>query len=176
MSGDQAMKRKCSIQTPLGEMTALLEQGCLSELRFVGQKYAPEDRGEWRADPDHPVFVALRSQLGAYFAGQLCDFDLPLAPRGTAFQTVVWELLRSIPAGTTTSYGALARHVAGQRAGRMPAAQAVGGAVGHNPIAIVIPCHRVIGADGSLTGYAGGLDRKIALLELEKACCPARRD
>jgi len=170
------MKRSCRIQTPLGEMTAELEEGCLSGLRFAGQRYAPDDRGECPGDPDHPVFAALRSQLADYFAGTLCEFDLPLAPRGTEFQTAVWELLRSIPPGTTTTYGALARQVAGQRDGRIPAAQAVGGAVGHNPIAIVIPCHRVVGADGSLTGYAGGLDRKTALLELEKGCCSAGQD
>ena len=162
------MKRKCCIRTPLGEMTALLEQGGLRELRFVGQKYAHEDTGQWREDPHHPVFVALRGQLDAYFAGQPCAFDLPLDPRGTEFQLAVWSLLRAIPAGTTTTYGALARLVAGQREGRIPSAQAVGGAVGHNPIAIIIPCHRVVGADGSLTGYAGGLDRKAALLTLEK--------
>jgi methylated-DNA-[protein]-cysteine S-methyltransferase len=169
------MKRTCSIPTPLGEMIAVVEEGGLSELRFVGQKYAPVDSGAWQKDPDHPVLMALRSQLSDYFAGQLRDFDLPLAPRGTAFQMAVWGLLRSIPAGTTTTYGALARQVAGQRAGRIPAAQAVGGAVGHNPVAIVIPCHRVIGADGSLTGYAGGLDRKTALLALEKDGAPAGR-
>ena len=103
----------------------------------------------------------------------VADSDLPLTPRGTAFQLAVWTLLRSIPAGATTTYGALARQLAGQREGRIPAAQAVGGAVGHNPIAIIIPCHRVVGADGSLTGYAGGLDRKAALLALENAKHPS---
>lgn len=161
------MKRKCILKTPLGEMIALAEQDHLCRLNFVGQKYAPEEGGEWREAPDDPLFFALRDQLDAYFAGQLRVFDLPLAPRGTAFQVAVWSLLRTIPAGTTTTYGALARELAGQREGRIPSAQAVGGAVGHNPIAIIIPCHRVIGADGSLTGYAGGLDRKAALLALE---------
>ena len=161
------MKLKCSIQTPLGEMIALAEQESLCGLRFVGGKHVPEAAGEWREEPDHPLFAALRGQLGAYFAGQLRVFDLPLAPRGTAFQMAVWALLRSIPAGATTTYVALARQLAGQREGRIPAAQAVGGAVGRNPIAIIIPCHRVIGSDGSLTGYAGGLDRKAALLALE---------
>jgi methylated-DNA-[protein]-cysteine S-methyltransferase len=163
------MKRRCTIQTPLGEMIALAEQASLCGLWFAGQKYAPEGSGEWREDPDHPLFFTLRDQLAAYFNGQLRAFDLPLAPRGTAFQMAVWALLRSIPAGATTSYGALARQLAGQREGRIPSAQAVGGAVGHNPISIIIPCHRVVGADGSLTGYAGGLDRKAALLALENA-------
>ncbi len=163
------MKSKCDIQTPLGEMIALAEQSALTELRFVGQKYAPENTGEWRHDPDHPLFTALREQLDDYFAGRLQTFDLPLAPRGTPFQMAVWELLRGIPSGQTVTYGALAGRLAEQRQGRVPAAQAVGGAVGRNPIAIIIPCHRVLGANGSLTGYAGGVERKAALLELEKA-------
>jgi len=157
----------------LGEMIALAEQGNLCGLHFAGGKHAPECGEAWREDPDHPLFSALRGQLDSYFAGQLRVFDLPLAPRGTAFQMAVWVLLRRIPAGTTTTYGALARQLAGQREGRLPAAQAVGGAVGHNPIAIIIPCHRVVGADGSLTGYAGGLDRKAALLALENVKNPA---
>ncbi len=163
------MKRGCSIRTPLGDMIALAEQDALCGLWFVGQKHAPENSGEWLRDPDHPVFTELRRQLEAYFAGTLREFDLALAPQGTPFQLAVWSLLRAIPAGEITSYGALARQLAMQREGRLPAAQAVGGAVGRNPISIVIPCHRVVGADGSLTGYAGGLDRKTALLALEKA-------
>jgi methylated-DNA-[protein]-cysteine S-methyltransferase len=163
------MKLQCSITTPLGEMVALVEQDSLCELRFTGQKYAREDAGEFRQKPDHPVLVALRRQLDAYFAGNLQIFDLPLAPKGTPFRMAVWALLRTIPAGTTTTYGALARRVAKRRGGSIPAAQAVGGAVGHNPIAIIIPCHRVVGTNESLTGYAAGLDRKAALLALEKA-------
>ncbi len=161
------MKWECSIRTPLGEMIARLEQDGLCGLWFVGQKYAPDDTGDRKRDPNHPVFVTLRSQLTAYFAGQLRGFDMPLAPRGTPFQMAVWALLRTIPSGETTTYGALARRLAEQREGRIPSAQAVGGAVGRNPIAIIIPCHRVVGANGSLTGYAGGLDRKAALLTLE---------
>jgi methylated-DNA-[protein]-cysteine S-methyltransferase len=170
------MKRGCSIQTPLGVMIALSEQDRLCELRFVGQKYAPEVWGEWLEDPSTALFSALRGQLGEYFSGQRQAFDLPLAPAGTEFQTIVWELLLTIPAGVTTTYGALARQVASQRGGRTPSAQAVGGAVGRNPIAIIIPCHRVIGADGALTGYAGGLDRKSALLKLEEGVCQIQAD
>jgi methylated-DNA-[protein]-cysteine S-methyltransferase len=168
---EKAMKRGCSIQTPLGEMIALSEQDRLCGLSFVGQKYAPEVGGEWLEDPANALFSSLRGQLGEYFSGQLRTFDLPLTPVGTEFQLAVWELLLTIPAGVTTTYGTLARRVAGQRGGRIPSAQAVGGAVGRNPIAIIIPCHRVIGADGSLTGYAGGLDRKAALLKLENGIC-----
>lgn len=163
------MRQNCIIQTPLGEMIALVEQDSLSELCFAGQKNAPEDTGDWRLNPDHPVFTVLREQLDSYFAGQLQTFDLPLATCGTEFQTQCWTLLRSIPFGKTVTYGELARQLAEQRQGRIPAAQAVGGAVGRNPIEIIIPCHRVVGADRTLTGYAGGLERKAALLKLEKA-------
>jgi methylated-DNA-[protein]-cysteine S-methyltransferase len=153
-------------------MNAMVEQNVLCGLWFAGQKYAPEDAGKWLEDPDHAVFSSLRGQLDDYFAGRLRAFDVPLAPKGTDFQMAVWALLRTIPAGTTTTYGALAKQLAAQREGHIPSAQAVGGAVGHNPIAILIPCHRVIGADGSLTGYAGGLDRKAALLALENVQNP----
>ena len=150
-------------------MMALEEQNALCGLWFAGGKHVPAIEGEWAHDPDLPLFAALRGQLDAYFNGSLREFDLPLAPVGTPFRMAVWELLRAIPSGTTTTYGALARQLAAHREGRLPAAQAVGGAVGHNPLTIIVPCHRVIGADGSLTGYAGGLERKTALLALEKA-------
>ncbi len=162
------MKSKCSIRTPLGEMIALAEGESLCGLWFAGQKYAPGNTPDWLPEPDHPVFKALRGQLDAYFAGKLRVFDLPVAPRGTPFQMAVWALLRAIPAGTTTTYGALAGQMAERGNGRVPSARAIGGAVGHNPIAVIIPCHRVVGANGSLTGYAAGLDRKAALLALEK--------
>lgn len=162
------MKRTCIIQTPLGEMIAIAEEGGLSGLWFVGEKHAPEQPGGGTEDPGYPLFLKLQTQLSAYFSGKPMAFDLPLAPHGTRFQMVVWELLRTIPRGETTTYGTLAKLAGAQRGGKMPAPQAVGGAVGRNPVSIIIPCHRVIGADGSLTGYAGGLDRKAALLELEK--------
>jgi methylated-DNA-[protein]-cysteine S-methyltransferase len=150
-------------------MIAMVEQDEVCGLWFTGQKYAPEGVKEWVENPQHPLLSNLRGQLDAYFKGCLPAFNLPLAPKGTAFQMAVWSLLRTIPSGTITTYGALARQLDGQREGRTPSAQAVGGAVGHNPISIIIPCHRVIGADGSLTGYAGGLERKAALLALERA-------
>lgn len=161
------MKRYGTIPTPLGEMIAVEEEGNLRRLWFVGQKYAPAYSAGLRHDPDSSVLASLREQLDAYFAGRLREFNLPVAPEGTPFQQAVWALLRGIPPGTTTTYGALARELAAGKGGRVPAPQAVGQAVGHNPIAIVIPCHRVVGADGSLTGYAGGLDRKAALLAME---------
>ena len=169
------MQRFCTILTPLGEMIALEQQDSLCGLWFSGQKHAPAPVGEWLPAPDLPLFVVLREQLEDYFTGEFREFDLPLAPQGTPFRLAVWELLRTIPAGGTTTYGALARQLAAQRDGRLPAAQAVGGAVGHNPLTIIVPCHRVVGADGSLTGYAGGLDRKAALLALEKRWISVQR-
>jgi methylated-DNA-[protein]-cysteine S-methyltransferase len=163
------MRQECTIQTPLGKMVATVEEDALTGLWFVGQKTDPQTTGDSTENPDHPVLTALRGQLDTYFAGALLAFDLPVAARGTPFQMAVWALLHKIPSGTTTTYGSLARQLAEHRGGRVPAAQAVGGAVGRNPVAIIIPCHRVIGADGSLTGYGGGPDRKSALLALEKA-------
>lgn len=162
-----AITWKCRIRTPLGEMLAIADHDALCELRFSGQRHAPEDTAEYCEVTDHPILLKVREQLAAYFTGQPTSFDLPLNPGGTPFQQVVWNLLLTIPRGETTTYGALAQKVGNKRNGLIPAAQAIGGAVGRNPIAIVIPCHRVIGADGSLTGYAGGIDRKIALLKLE---------
>jgi methylated-DNA-[protein]-cysteine S-methyltransferase len=156
------------IQTPLGEMIALAEDEALCELKFAGQKYEPSVAAQWVQTPDLKLFTELRRQLVAYLDGKLRVFDLPLAPAGTPFQLAVWTLLQTIPHGATTTYGALAGQLAGQRGGTAPAAQAVGGAVGRNPLAIIVPCHRVIGADGSLIGYAGGLERKAALLALER--------
>jgi methylated-DNA-[protein]-cysteine S-methyltransferase len=158
----------CHIPTPLGEMIALAEQESLCGLWFADQRHLPADREEWHSDPALLLFAALRQQMEAYFRGTLGEFDLPLLLRGTPFRRAVWSMLRTIPAGTTTTYGALARQLAEERNGSLPAPQAVGGAVGHNPLTIIIPCHRVIGTNGSLTGYAGGLHRKAALLELEK--------
>jgi methylated-DNA-[protein]-cysteine S-methyltransferase len=149
-------------------MTGLADEDGLRGLWFAGQKYEPEMIPDWIEDPGYPAFASLREQLDAYFRGGLRVFDLSIAPEGTPFQVAVWNLLLRIPAGITTTYGALARQLAADRGGRALSAQAVGGAVGHNPISIIVPCHRVIGANGSLTGYAGGLDRKSALLALEK--------
>ena len=115
---------------------------------------------------DLPVFGEAVKWLDLYFAGKEPDFMPALSPSGTTFQQAVWEILRTIPYGATTSYGTIAKCLE-KRAGKRMSAQAVGGAVGRNPISILIPCHRVIGANGSLTGYAGGLDKKEYLLELE---------
>jgi methylated-DNA-[protein]-cysteine S-methyltransferase len=129
--------------------------------------YMEEHRHGPRVDPawvrNDAAFAEVARQLDEYFAGRRRTFDLPLAPTGTPFQLAVWEQLRRIPTGTTVSYGELA-----QRVGRPGAARAVGAAVGRNPISVIVPCHRVVGSSGALTGFAGGLDRKRALLALEE--------
>jgi methylated-DNA-[protein]-cysteine S-methyltransferase len=154
-----AATRFTNIESPVGELLLTANAaGALTRLYFP-ERISPQQAG-WTHD-DAP-FLEARRQLAAYFAGELQDFDLRLAPSGTPFQLQVWRALREIPYGATASYGEIARAV-----GAPDAARAVGGANNRNPIAIVIPCHRVIGASGSLTGYGGGLDRKRLLLELE---------
>jgi methylated-DNA-[protein]-cysteine S-methyltransferase len=153
-----------SYESPLGRMLLAATARGLAGVWFVGQRHGPDPSG-WREDPGHPVLRAAVAQLAAYFAGERTDFDLPLDLQdGTSFQQDVWAALRSIPPGGTTSYAELAR-----RLGRPQAARAIGAAVGRNPVSIVVPCHRVLGTGGSLTGYAGGLERKSALLRLEGA-------
>ena len=152
--------------SPLGELTLASDGERLVGLWLRGQKYfaATLEPGA-RVRDDLDVFCAARSWLESYFAGERPAPDaLPLAPRGSAFRREVWRMLCRIPSGEYTTYGALAR-----RLGPGMSAQAVGGAVGHNPISIIIPCHRVVGTGGSLTGYAGGLDKKIWLLRHEGA-------
>jgi methylated-DNA-[protein]-cysteine S-methyltransferase len=148
--------------SPLGPLVATADDHAVTGLWFEDQPGSPPAPD----GPPTPVLRHLGDWLEAYFAGANPPVTLPLAPRGTPFREAVWQLLRAIPYGATTTYGALARELA--RPGRM-SARAVGGAVGHNPISLVIPCHRVIGAHGALTGYGGGLDRKTALLQLEGA-------
>ncbi len=151
----------CFMDTPLGVVLAASEQGALTGLWFAGQKYFPEGVSTWQSAPQTPVFLQTKEFLQAYFAGKRPVMDILLKPKGTVFQQRVWDALREIPYGQTITYGALAKVC------DCNAALAVGGAVGHNPISILIPCHRVVGWDGDLTGYAGGLDRKEALLHLE---------
>jgi methylated-DNA-[protein]-cysteine S-methyltransferase len=152
-------------ETPLGKIQAATDGNALTGLWFIGQKYFPTETGAWSSEPDHPVLVSLKSWLEDYFAKKKPKSRIPLTPAGTDFQQSVWKLLLEIPYGKTSTYGAIASRLAG--AGKKASAQAVGGAVGHNPISLLIPCHRVLGSDGSLTGYAGGIEKKRALLELE---------
>ncbi|MCD8116971.1 MAG: methylated-DNA--[protein]-cysteine S-methyltransferase [Oscillospiraceae bacterium] len=150
--------------SPLGPVTLAGEGDALTGLWFDGQKYFGEKLGP---EGDLPVFRQAVQWLEVYFSGRDPGPVPPVRLRGTAFQMAVWEQLRAIPYGETTTYGAIARTVAAQRGLDSMSAQAVGSAVGRNPVSIIVPCHRVIGANGSLTGYAGGLDKKAALLALE---------
>ena len=155
------------LDSPVGELRLVERDGALTAIEF--SPFAEPDApgpGAPRGvrDDDHPVLARAAEQLGAYFAGELTEFDLPLNPHGTPWQQAVWEQLSAIGYGETSSYGEVAA-----RLGRTNAAsRAVGLANGRNPIPIVIPCHRVVGADGTLTGYAGGLERKQVLLRLEQ--------
>ena len=161
----KTMQRVCTrYESPLGTMLLAASDRGLCGVWFEGQRHGP-DATTWREDPGHPVLVETVAQLRAYFAGERTSFDLPLDLQGgTPFQQSVWSALLGIPRGGTTSYAALARQV-----GKPQAARAIGAAVGRNPVSIVVPCHRVLGTGGSLTGYAGGLERKTALLQLEGA-------
>ena len=161
----------CTYPTPLGAALVTATADALTGLWFVDrQLYLPSEKEQasWIKRTDLPVLQATHDWLNAYFNGDKPLFDLKLAPAGSDFRQAVWNLLLKIPYGQTTTYGKLASEVQIiQSRIRPPAAQAVGGAVGHNPISLVIPCHRVVGANGQLTGYGGGLDRKEALLKLE---------
>jgi methylated-DNA-[protein]-cysteine S-methyltransferase len=150
-------------ESPLGTMLLAATAKGLAGVWFVGQKHGP-DPSAWIEDPAHAVLRQAIAQLKEYFAGTRTHFELPLDMQGTAFQQNVWRALLAIPSGRTTSYGEISRSL-----GRPQAARAVGAAVGRNPVSIVVPCHRVLGTSGTLTGYAGGLERKSALLRLEGA-------
>ena len=156
------MTRYIRFDSPLGPMLVTADENGLTHVDFVGAKYTRPVRPEWVEDPGAPVLVECRRQLEEYFAGKRTGFDLPLAPQGTAFQQRVWEEISRVRFGETISYGELAK-----RAGAPGQARAAGAATGRNPVGVVIPCHRIVGSDGSLTGYAGGLERKRELLELE---------
>lgn len=157
---DPQTKTYTTFDSPIGKLLALGDGEAVTGLYMQNGRRPVTVRGSWERD-DEP-FGELREQLGEYFAGGRREFDLPLAPEGSAFQQRVWSALREIPYGETEAYGALA-----ERIGHPGSARAVGAANGQNPIAIVVPCHRVIGANGTLTGYAGGIERKRLLLDLE---------
>ena len=147
-------------------MLAADETG-LRGLWFDGQKYFARDLSAERIEQNTPALTEAKRWLDIYFAGKEPDFLPPLHPTGSAFRQSVWEILLKIPYGQTTTYGELAAQLAAHNGLKRMSAQAVGGAVGHNPISIIVPCHRVVGTGGSLTGYAGGLAKKLALLKLE---------
>ena len=154
-------------ESPVGNLTLVSNGRQLTGLFVDGQRYFP-DVSKMETKKDLAVFDATIHWLDAYFEGKSpCGETIPLKPEGTAFRMAVWKLLMAIPYGETTTYGELARKL-NETAGMKTCARAVGNAVGHNPISIIIPCHRVVGADGGLTGYAGGLDVKQKLLKLEQ--------
>jgi methylated-DNA-[protein]-cysteine S-methyltransferase len=153
-----------TLKTPLGPITVAAENEALTGLWFFNQKYYPIQKSEWIDKPDYPLFKSLDAWLHDYFSGKKPKLDFKLNPQGTVFQKRVWKLLLKIPYGKTSTYGAIAKQLAAEKGS---SARAVGGAVGHNPISLLIPCHRVIGASGNITGYAGGIDKKTALLKLE---------
>ncbi len=157
------------VDSPIGPLTLAGAGPGLSYLRMIGQAHEPSRLGWQLAGPG--VFGRAVDQLRAYFAGELLDFDLDLEPLGTEFQRRVWAALQTIPYGQTRTYGQIADQI-----GSPGAARAVGLANARNPISIIVPCHRVIGASGRLTGYAGGLNRKQALLDLERCAAPAASD
>lgn len=155
--------------SPLGEILIAADDVGLTGLWFDEQKYFARSLGEEHKEREIHIFKDVKCWLEIYFSGKEPGFDIPLHFIGTDFQKQVWEILCDIPYGDTITYGEIAKKVAKRRGFPTMSAQAVGGAVGHNGIGIIVPCHRVIGADGSLTGYAGGLDRKKKLLILENA-------
>ncbi len=151
-----------TFESPIGPLLLMSDGQSLTGLHTDSDKHRPAMRPEWIEDAAAAPFSEMKAQLRAYFAGRLTEFDLPLAPQGTEFQLCVWQELRGIPYGETISYAELARRI-----GKPNASRAVGMANSRNPISIIVPCHRVIGADNSLTGYAGGLERKRMLLAHE---------
>lgn len=156
-------------QSPLGPVLLAANHNRLSGLWFQGQKYFARCLDKTHAEKEIPLFQSVKHWLSIYFSGKKPDFSIPLHFTGTAFQHEVWETLCTIPYGQTITYGQIASQMALKRGLSRLSAQAVGNAVGHNSISILVPCHRVIGKSGSLTGYAGGMDKKLKLLNLEKA-------
>lgn len=162
---------QATFETPVGPMTAVVSDAGVKSLTFGAEARAlparyDRDEASPTTERAAEILAAVEKQVHAYFAGELKAFDLPLAPDGTAFQKEVWKTLQAIPFGSTTTYGKLAEQL-----GDANRSRAIGAANGRNPIAVVVPCHRVIGADGSLTGFAGGLAIKRFLLDHETAQC-----
>ncbi len=163
------MMYTCHYASPLGGITLASNGTALTGLWFDGQKYFGNTLPREHTEQALPVFAEATRWLTVYFSGRKPDFTPPLAMETTPFRKAVWEILLTIPYGKTMTYGEIAKQIARKNGLSHMSAQAVGGAVGHNSISLIIPCHRVVGANGSLTGYAGGIDRKIQLLRLEKA-------
>lgn len=154
-------------ESPLGRLTLTSDGEALTGVWFEKQKYYGATMGEEQTEKDLPVFEETKRWLDLYFQGVDPGPIPKVSMKGSEFRQMVWEILREIPYGETSTYGEIARKIALRKGISRMSAQAVGGAVGHNPIGILVPCHRVLGADGSLTGYAGGIEKKEALLKIE---------
>lgn len=154
--------------SPIGGILLAADNIGLTGLWFEGQKYFALYLDKEHEEKELPILKKAKQWLDVYFSGKEPDFTVPLHFTGTDFQNEVWEILCTIPYGQTMTYGEIARQLAAKRGLARMSAQAVGGAVGHNEISIIVPCHRVVGTNGSLTGYAGGIDKKVKLLTLEK--------
>ena len=163
------MVHTINYSSPLGEILLAADEIGLTGLWFYGQKYFAADLAEENSDGTMPALEQAKEWLDIYFSGNEPNFTPPLHPIGSDFRREVWDILLKIPYGKTVTYGDIARELAKKKGIAKMSAQAVGGAVGHNEILMIIPCHRVVGSNGSLTGYAGGIDRKVSLLTLEKA-------
>lgn len=161
------MQYTAKYQSPMGELLLAADEIGLIGLWFEGEKYYARTLGPEQEEKEIPVFGEARRWLDLYFSGRDPGFLPPLHLIGSPFQLSVWEILKEIPYGKTTTYGEIAGQIAAQRGLSRMSAQAVGGAVGHNELSIIVPCHRVVGTNGSLTGYAGGIDKKVRLLTLE---------
>lgn len=153
--------------SPIGKILLAADETGLTGLWFDGQKYYANHLDAEHKEADMPIFETVQKWLDIYFSGQEPDFMPPVHLLGSSFQIRVWKLLQQIPYGQTVTYGELAQKIAEERGLAHMSAQAVGGAVGHNAVSIIVPCHRVVGSDGGLTGYAGGLEKKKYLLTLE---------
>jgi methylated-DNA-[protein]-cysteine S-methyltransferase len=155
------------IKLPIGMLTLSSDGKNLTGLWIEGQKYFLRTLGENISEQNLPIFEDVKKWLDIYFAGKEPDFMPPLMPKGNNFQQSIWSILRKIPYGQINTYGEIAKQFVAENGSARMSARAVGNAVGHNPISILIPCHRVMGKNGSLTGYAGGIDKKLKLLQLE---------
>ena len=159
----------CKYKSPLGEILLAADEIGLTGLWFEGQKYFANTLPDERISQETEILSEAKKWLDIYFSGEKPAFTPPLHPAGSTFRQAVWQILSEIPYGQTITYGEIASKIAERENISHMSAQAVGGAVGHNEISIIIPCHRVVGTNGSLTGYAGGIDRKISLLKQEHA-------
>lgn len=167
MMRNENMIYTCTYKSMLGDILLASDETGLTGLWFEGQKYFANTLPEEHISQETEILAEAKKWLDIYFAGKEPKFTPPLHPNGSAFRQAVWKILLQIPYGQTITYGEIARQMSEIQNTPHMSAQAVGGAVGHNEISIIIPCHRVVGSNGSLTGYAGGIDKKIALLKLE---------